>query len=172
MYLKLLGGVMIIISSGLLGISIANKYTGRPRELRNFRRSLQLLETEILYGATPLPQAFKYISSKLNDYLGDFYLQVSVGISSKNCSSFSSVWSEKINQMENSNLSKGDKELMLEFGYILGTSDRLDQEKHFKLIYKQLELFEEQAEEEKKKSEKMYRSLGFLFGIMIFVVLL
>ncbi|HNU80856.1 MAG TPA: stage III sporulation protein AB, partial [Bacillota bacterium] len=70
-----------------------------------------------------------------------------------------------------SSLKRADIDLIKSFGSILGCSDREDQKKHFQLFYIQLSHQEAAAMEEIKRSAKMYRSLGFLLGIAVFVVL-
>ncbi len=172
MLLKLIGGIFIITACGLFGIAASNKYRGRPRELRNLRSSLQMLETEIIYGATPLPNAFNNIADKSCKVWYDFFKLASINLNSGIYYSVKEAWDSAIEEkLKNTNLNKPDIELLGQFGNILGNSDCEDQLKHFKLFYKQLEQQEDAAVEDKKKNEKLYRSLGFLLGLAVFIIL-
>ena len=82
------------------------------------------------------------------------------------------AWNNSIEKhLSNSFLNKLDIELIKNFGKIVGKSDTEDQKKHFNLIYAQLEHHEKMAEEERKKNERMYRSLGFLLGAALYIIL-
>jgi stage III sporulation protein AB len=171
--LKFLGGLMLISASGLLGIFFSNRLTLRLRELANLRRVMQMLETEVAYGATPLPVALISVSNKTGGLAGCFFKNVAQGLSDRSFYTVREAWNDSAETLLlNSSLRNSDIELIKSFGSILGCSDREDQKKHFQLFYLQLRHQEEAALEEVKRSAKMYRSLGFLLGIAIFVVLI
>lgn len=173
MLLKLIGGILVIAACSMFGIAVSNRYSGRSRELKRLRTSLQLLETEIAYGSNPLPYAFSNIGAKLDGILSRFYSTASENLSNGLYRSVSDAWNDAIEKdIKNSPFNKMDIELLRSFGNILGNSDSLDQQKHFKLFYAQLKHHEELAEEERRKNEKMYKSLGFLFGLVIFILLI
>ena len=73
-----------------------------------------------------------------------------------------------------SNLSfkKEDVETFLSLGRVLGTSDRLDQQKNFALILNQMDGLISEAKEERAKNEKLYKSLGIITGIGIIILLI
>lgn len=170
--LKGIGALMVIISSSLLGILISSKYSIRPKEIRKLRFSLQMLETEIVYGSTPIPYACYNVGCKSDRPWKDFFLEVSENLLERKFFSLEEAWNEAIvNILEDSCLTSGDKELLMNFGRVIGKSDTEDQKKHFKLIYAQLEYHEKMAEDEKRNNEKMYKSMGFLLGAAILIIL-
>lgn len=172
MILKLFGGLLILIACSLLGIATANRYSLRPKEIRKFRSSIQMLETEIIYGCTPLPQAMYNIAGKAEGPLKRFYGMISEDLLSGWSYSLEAIWSKGVERLvKETTLNSTDKELLEDFGKVLGSSDREDQKKHFELLYIQLKQHEETAEEDKRKNEKMYKSLGFLSGVVIFILL-
>lgn len=172
MLVKLIGGILVIAACSLWGIAVSNKYGRRPRELKNLRTSLQLLETEVIYGANPLPYAFSSIANKLEGILKQFYFTASQNLILRQYSSVRDAWSDAIEKvLADTAFNKTDMELLRGFGNILGSSDREDQQKHFKLFYAQLKHHEDIAEEERRKNEKMYKSLGFLSGLVLFIII-
>lgn len=172
MILKLIGGILIIAASGIFGIAAANKYSQRPKDIRKFRATLQMLETEIIFGGTPLPQAFYHIANKSENFFRVFYSDIAAKLQEAETASLDSCWARAVEGLtKEASLNTSDRELIADFGKVLGSSDREDQKKHFELLYIQLKQNEDQAEEERRKNEKMYRSLGFLSGIVIFILL-
>jgi stage III sporulation protein AB len=172
MILKVIGGILILTACGLLGIAVANRYSLRPKNIRRFRSSVQMLETEIIYGCTPLPQAFGNISTKVEGPLKKFYSMISDDLLRGVSYSLDEVWSRAVQILiMDTSLSNADSELIVNFGKVLGSSDREDQKKHFELFYLQLKQNEEVADEERNKNEKMYKTLGFLSGLVIFILL-
>lgn len=170
--IKLIGGLFVVAACGLFGIALSNKYSGRPKEIRQLRSCLQLLETEIVYGATPLPDALSNVANKSYKTWSDFFKAMSMCLMNGSFYSVKEAWDSTIEKtMKNTNLNKSDLELIKQFGNVLGSSDREDQLKHFKLFYKQLEQQEEIADEDRRRNEKVYRQLGFLLGFAVFIVL-
>jgi len=170
--IKGIGALLIVISSGLLGILISSKYSIRPKEIRKLRFSLQMLETEIVYGSTPIPYACYNVGCKSDNPWKDFFLAVSDNLLNRRCFSMEEAWNQSIlDILQDSCLKQTDIELLRNFGRVIGKSDTEDQKKHFKLIYAQLEHHEKIAEDERKTNEKMYKSMGFLLGAAILIIL-
>lgn len=170
--IKGIGGLIIIISSSLIGLLLSNKYSMRPKTIRKLRFSLQMLETEIIFGSTPLPYALYNVGARSEKPWGTFFIEVSDNILKRKYYSMEDAWNNSIEKhLSNSFLNKLDIELIKNFGKIVGKSDTEDQKKHFNLIYAQLEHHEKMAEEERKKNERMYRSLGFLLGAALYIIL-
>jgi len=173
MSIKLIGGLIIILSSSLIGTLLANKYIIRTKILKTLRFSFQLLETEIIYGSTPLPYAFNNISLKIDKPWNTFFQEVSENLLMRKYFTMEEAWNSAMNNhLELSFLNKADIELIKNFGKVIGKSDTEDQKKHFLLMYAQLSRLEEEAETERKRNEKMYKSLGLLLGIAIYIILI
>ncbi len=170
--LKGIGGLLVISASGILGILHSNKLSLRYKELVNLRRVMQMLETEVTYGATPLPVALYSVSKKTEGPVSRFLANVSEHLSKRSFYTLKEAWNDSAERLlMESSLIKADIEFIKSFGNILGCSDREDQKKHFQLFYIQLRHQEDSAMEEVKRSAEMYRSLGFLLGMAVFVVL-
>lgn len=170
--IKLIGGLLIVAASGLLGIVYSNRLRQRHTELKNLRRYMQMLETEVTYGATPLPAALTSISNKADGLLCNFFGCISDSLRDRSFYTVRDAWAYGAEAvLLQSTLKGSDIEVIKGFGSSLGCSDREDQKKHFELFYLQLRHQEEAALEEIRKSAKMYSSLGFLLGLAVFIVL-
>ncbi len=171
--LKIIGSLIIIASSSLIGCLYGDKYSKRLRNLIYMRNCLQLLETEIMFTATHLPEAFENVYKKGNKNVSYFFKDIKEYLLSNksNCiyDSFQFACSKSKNNLC---LEDEDIEILLSLGKVLGKSDRIDQQKHFKAILTQLDRSRIEAEEKKKKNEKMYKSLGILSGFALVILLI
>lgn len=173
MIFKLIGGLLIMAACSLYGIAASNKYSIRPKDLRKLRSAIQMLETEIIFGSTPLPIALGNVASKVEGGIKSFFKKVSEELISGWNYSLDTAWFGGIEKLvKETYLTNADRELLIDFGKVLGCSDREDQQKHFELFYIQLKQHEDIAEEERRKNEKLYKSLGFLSGLVIFIILI
>lgn len=173
MILKILGGLLIMAACSLYGIAASNRFSLRPKELRKLRSAIQMLETEIIFGSTPLPIAMGNVASKVSGGIRSFFSKVSEDLISGWSLGLEGAWAGGIDKLISETcLTAADRELLKDFGKVLGVSDREDQKKHFELFYIQLKHHEDIAEEERRKNEKLYKSLGFLSGLVIFIILL
>lgn len=74
--------------------------------------------------------------------------------------------------MEIPGLEAGEFEILSQFGETLGKSDRHHQQKQIMLTMAHLEREESDALERQGKYEKMMKSLGFLTGLLLIILLM
>ncbi|WP_352420021.1 stage III sporulation protein SpoIIIAB [Proteiniborus sp.] len=169
---KTIGCLIIIISSSTLGFYYSRLYSERVNNLINLQNCIQILETEIIYAATPLPKAFKEVYRKGNKKVSFIFNEIrEYLINDKNSSVYDGFLHIASELKESLCFKEEDIEIILSFGRSLGLSNRIDQEKHFKVILLQLKNQQREAEEEKAKNGKMYKSLGVLIGFGIVLAL-
>jgi len=170
---KLLGAVFILAASTMGGFYIAKKYTERPRQLRVMQQALQMLETEIVYGAVPLDMAMKHIGDRLSgSIVKKIFITMSNNLRELDGASSFECWQMAINKhFYETSLKSQDREILLQFGQTLGVSDREDQIKHLKLAIQTLATEEDLAREDQKKYEKLSKNLGVLLGLLIVILI-
>ena len=171
--IKIIGCLIIILSSSTLGFLMGSKFNLRVRELKLLKVSLQMLETEIAYSNTPLPEAFDNISKRSKNPIKDIFSNMSINLYKRIYSTVGEAFDVSIEKIKDKTcFSKDDLEVLKSFGNSIGTSDVNGQIKAFKLVLKQLDQQEIKAEEQRCKNEKMYKSLGFLAGVAIALILI
>jgi len=172
MWLKLVGGILVILSSSMIGFIIAGSYKNRPTTLRNLQVALSMLESEINYGHMPLPQALRSISKKCDKDVADLFAQTAHYLSSRRGLTADEAWEMSLKEFFlNSNIAENDYEILIAFGKYLGSTDKQDQIKNIRLALDNLRQQELSSIHEKEKNEKMWRYLGVLSGIMIVLLL-
>lgn len=168
-----MGVVLLIMGLGIIGLVIARNYSLRPVQLRYLHHGLQMLETEMLYGLTPLPLALNRVGKGLPYPIGGFFVLTADFLITGEGKTAGEAWSMALKDLEEeSALLPEDLDVLLYFGQSLGGSDREEQGKNLHLIKEQLSALEKKAEELKTKNQKLWQYLGFSVGAVIALILL
>ncbi|RNB81151.1 stage III sporulation protein AB [Brevibacillus fluminis] len=172
--LKLIGAAVILFSCSMVGWQMGRYYAFRPLDIRTMIISLQMLETEIVYGATPLHRAMAKIGERMRSGIGRMFLTASELLTQEDePQSTSESWRQAIEKnWSQTAMRKSEKDILLTLGMVLGNSDRDDQQKHLRLAITHLQGLEEEARSDKERYEKMYKSLGFLGGLLVVILML
>ena len=151
---------------------VAHSYGTRPEQLKTLRGALAMLETEISYGLTPLPDALRLVGLHLGGCVGEFFADVSSLLNQDQGPSSGEAWELGLGRLQEvACLTQGDAEILRQFGYSLGVSDRENQIKNLKLIQEQLRNQELQAEKLRDGNQRMWRTMGFLAGLAVVFIL-
>lgn len=169
---KLLGATIILIATTWAGFEAARKISARPRQLRQLKVALQSLEAEIMYGHTPLKEAAqklqKQLPKPLNQLFALFASRLDLGETT-----VKKAWDDSLTEVWNFlALKQGEYEILSQFGDMLGKSDKYHQQKQILLTLAHLEREESDAIERQGKYEKMMKSLGFLSGLLLIILLM
>lgn len=170
--LKLIGAVMVIVSSGLAGMALANVYAVRPKELRQLRSALQMLETEITYTATLLPDALSQVGLRCEQAVARLFKRAAAELKTMSGCTAREAWETAVEEYSDGTaLTAPDLSILRNLGNSLGVSDQADQVKHLHLTMEQLKTTEDRAEEEAARNVKLWNYLGFLGGLMVVLIL-
>nr|WP_263325772.1 stage III sporulation protein SpoIIIAB [Neobacillus sp. Marseille-Q6967] len=169
---KIIGAILIIVATTWTGFEFAKHLSERPRQLRQLKSALQSLEAEIMYGHTPLHEAARRLAAQLPKPLAPFF----EGFAKKLTDTETTVkdaWESSLKEIwKQTAFKQGEYEIMRQFGETLGRHDRLSQQKHIMLTLSHLEREEADAVESQAKYEKMVKSLGFLSGLLLIILLI
>ncbi|MFZ3102857.1 MAG: stage III sporulation protein AB [Desulfitobacteriaceae bacterium] len=167
----ILGCLGLIGSCGIMGLWQAWRIRRRPLELRECLMLLVLLDTEIHWGATPLPEAFSNLKERSSfpwqGFLAELQERLRLGESA------GLAWKSTIlNQQKKFCLRDEDWQVIGDVGKGLGRSDQVQQHKQLELVEHQLVILKEQATIWAEKQAKMWSYLGFIVGIagVIFLI--
>ncbi|WP_019241312.1 MULTISPECIES: stage III sporulation protein SpoIIIAB [Bacillus] len=170
--IKLLGAALILIASTVIGFEISRHLGKRPKQLRYFITALQALEAEIMFGHMPLQEASYRISKQLPFPLNKFFHLFSDKLKQTDAS-VKNMWETCFIELKDFlALKQNDIEILAQFGETLGKHDRYQQQKQILLTMSHIEREENEALQHQKKYEKMVKSLGFLTGLLLIILLL
>ena len=172
MIFKLIGSIIVLLSSGFLGYILSTDCKKRPQQLRELQSLLQMFENRISYLSDIVTEAFDRICSCTGSEVGIFFAAASRKLKSDRSIGASGAWETAVREnIKKTSLNKEDEEILVSFGKILGSSDLEGQVKNIRLTVNQLNLQEEKAEHARNKNEGMYRSLGILGGLAVVIIL-
>ncbi|MBE4910459.1 stage III sporulation protein SpoAB [Bacillus luteolus] len=170
--MKLLGAIIILVAATWTGFEAARHLSERPRQLRQLKAALQALEAEIMYGHVPLHEAAIHLAKQMPKPLTWFF----EGFAKKLIDGETSVkqaWDKSLEEVwKFTALKQGEQEVLKQFGETLGQHDRNAQQKHIILALTHLEREESEAREKQARYEKMVKSLGFLTGLLLVILLM
>jgi stage III sporulation protein AB len=170
--LKLIGAVLILFSGTMLGLWQAEQLSGRPRQIRQLVQVLQKLETEIVYGQTPLSEAIVHAAKGTAAPLSEMLATVAHELRTNAGTSTYDIWQETTNRYwPFTHMKAAEKEIWLQFGQRVGASDREDQIKHIRLAMHQLKQEEDEARDEATRFSKLWKSLGLLAAALIVILM-
>lgn len=170
---KIMGAMFVIGAAGFLGLTVANAYQNRPRELRDMQTALHLLETEIAYGATPLVEALENVATRVPSPVGRFISEVARELSAGCGATVREAWEFGLNGYRAETFLKDeDLSVVKGLGDVLGASDRNDQIKHLRLAVERLKAQNLKADDEAKRNVRLWQCLGFTAGLAITLILI
>lgn len=169
--MKLVGAVFILIATTWSGFEASRYLSDRPRQLRQLKSALQSLEAEIMYGHTPLHEAARRLAEQLSQPLSKLFAHFAQTLTDSE-TTVKDAWEASLKEVwKLTALKQGEFEIMKQFGETLGRHDRFSQQKQIMLTLTHLEREEADAREKQAKYEKMVKSLGFLTGLLLIIIL-
>ena len=159
--------VIIFSLSAGIGFTISKIYENRVKELREFKNILNFMKTKIKFTYEPLLEIFTQIANDNNTNIekifGKMANQLQYGQTQD-------VWNRCIQEADIS-INQEDKDILKKLGKLLGKTDVEGQVSEIEVTENFLDTQIEKAEEEKKKSQKMYKTLGVVVGLVFCIIL-
>ncbi len=171
--IKILGILLILISSTVVGFMYGEGMKKRVRELNELLRGVYILKNEINYMHSLLPEALMKVSEKCTGTIKKIFVDASkILLSNEEVDVYTSFKKSIDINKSNINLTKEDLSIFLDLSKSLGELDVDGHNDIFSLVTENLNKAIIGAESNLEKSIKMYRYLGFSFGAMIAIVLI
>lgn len=147
---------------------MSKKYSNRLRDLKEMRKALNFFEEKIKFTYEPVPDVFEEISHKVKENIGEIFHNSSKTMENE---SAGVAW-EKAVEEANSNFTKEDKDIIKGLAKMLGKTDIDGQVSEIRLTNKFLDVQIKDAENEKLKNEKLYKTLGATVGLALVIILI
>lgn len=170
--LDIVGGLLVLFAGTMLGFYKAAQYANRTRQIVQTIHALNRLETEIVFGFTPLPEALSKIGKQLAPPMSRIFREAADRLEEHSGNTTTESWHMAVtDNWKATSMKLGELEVIRQLGLTLGISDREDQQKHLHLAVSQLQAEEQTAREEQKRYEKMWKSLGVLAGALVVILI-
>ena len=173
MFLSMMQGIKYILLvtifglSTAIGILISKSYENRVIELKEFQNILNIMKTKIKFTYEPLSEIFEQISKDNQTNIERIFGQMANQITYYQTKD---VWENCI-QSADISIKQEDKDILKKLGKLLGQTDIEGQISEIEVTQRFLDTQIEKAEEEKKKNQKMYKTLGVVVGLVFVIIL-
>lgn len=169
--LRAVACAVILAGCGYLGSVLAAGYKKRTETLALFSDALRRLEFDIDFLNITLAESFERMAANFDGAVGEVFSYTARCMRKKKCSDFPQVWSRALEEYgDELYLKESDTAVLIEFSRNLGTGDRANEKNNIHAAIMRLTLAESEARDEEKVNVKMYRGLGFLFGVFAVII--
>ena len=167
MFKLILACVLFSICS-YVGFEYGEAFNKRMSQLREVLKSLLILQNDVLYAATPLPEALDNFSYKVDEPINSFIKGMREKLVSGNAESVYEAAEAEYSVLEKDfSLDSSDIKILSDFFKSLGESGAFGQERIFSLAIEGIKINLSESEEAAKKNVKLYRYLGVCIGAML-----
>ena len=172
---KLVCCAVIITCCGIAGLEYAKKFSRRERVLGKFIAFINRIEQEVVYAYVPITRIMEQMK-KSDAYPEDICAFLLDELYREENKDFDACWSGAVYLWlryhgDEAMLDTEDREVLKLLMQDTLTTDASGQERLFKLKKSLLEERREAAGEKRQKNQKLFRSIGFLIGILISILI-
>ncbi|HEX3077522.1 MAG TPA: stage III sporulation protein AB [Lachnospiraceae bacterium] len=173
MAIKMLGAILIILSSCGIGFYFSTVLKDRIEDLKELDKIIRILRGDIRYANTPIPEAVEALAYRTEGYYKQFLLTVSDELNKLEGKTLKEIWQKCVDmELKETSLSKKDKMLLTRFGENLGYLDKEMQLNTIDLYITQIQGELDDAIDNVKEKVRLYNMLGVMGGIFITIVLI
>lgn len=173
MWIKLCGAILVLISCGGIGFSVAGEMEKRIHQLQELRAIFLLQRGEIRYRHASLPEAFQSASGRCSKTFFPFFDGIYRALEDKVWDSFEMAYSEvEAKTLQQTALNLEDRDKLKQFARMVGDMD-------IKMQLDALDWYLEQSDQVLSellpvaaKKEKVIKCIGVLTGIFLVVLLM
>lgn len=162
--------IAIMSCSTSIGFLLSKRYADRLNELSDLYVLINILQNKIKFTQLPLKEIFEQIGNiSVKTGVKNIFLKCSTELKNNK---LEDSWKDAIKQEKVLlNLKNEDIETISTLGNILGKSNVEGQMNEINEFKERLSAQIKQAEEEKIKNSKMFKSLGTIVGLVIVIIL-
>lgn len=165
-YLKFLIMILIVFVCAYIGINKAKSFSVRVFKLRDLKSAFNIFKTKLEFTYEPIKEIFSEISELVYSNKNNIFKSYVENMNEEN---FTDAWNLAV--AENSfSLSKEDIKIISGFGNLLGKTDLKGQINEIELANNFIDKQIIEAEETRKKNDKLYKTLGIVIGITIVII--
>jgi len=170
--LKLLGALLITLSSAAAGYGIIEFKRMRVKEIEEMKKAVSCYKGCVSAMGYGVQEAFFETSNRVSGAVKDMFITASEGAENKSAERVDEIWKSAVKKcFDNSFFSKEDLDTVNSFGIIPGFMDTKQQCETADIVISELGNKEELLRKKLQSEEKMFRSSGVLCGILLSILL-
>ena len=168
--LKLIGMLMVFVSSSLIGFGFAECMASRERELANLEDAMEMMLSELGYTAMPVRDIIESVTPWVNGMAGEM-LDYMCSLMDKG-ETVSSAWtSALLCKAPGMSLKKSDAEIITKSAYLLEGYELEEQKLSIVRMRDRLSQLSREAGEVKRKNGRIVKMLGIYGGMLLCIMI-
>jgi len=166
--LKFMGSLLLAGGATALGFLASGRLDRRVSTLRALLGGLELLEREISFRLTPMPELLERLATQTDPPVDELFAHCREGLDRLGEVSLGQLWREGLELLY---LGEGERAVLAGLGDILGRYDSEGQQKALALTQSALERLLRDAGEERDRLGRVYRVAGTAAGAVLVILL-
>ena len=169
--LKVVGSCIVILTAAYIGAGITGILRRRVTVLREFQTALELMEREMSYAGTAMPELLDLLADRIEAPVGGFFRRCGEKLDCLDRYGFGTVWRGELAGSEL--LLKGEeREVIGHLGDVLGRYDGEGQCAAIARVRLELADLQRRVEEERQRLGRVYQTVSVGAGVMLVILLL
>lgn len=170
--IRMMGAVLLILTSSLYGWIQAKELIERRGELNYLSQLIAAFKSEVSFQRSSLGEIFLKISEKSRDPYQDIFRGIYQGMECGR-KSFEDMWQEALKRMAAETcLKKEDIQYMMELANLAKAMDLRYREEIFERVSEEMEGKNKYLENEYRQKGKVYCCMGITIGILGVIILI
>lgn len=169
--IRFLGAALLMAGCGGLGLSAVNRLDSRVRDLRELSTGLEILQQELSWRLSPLPEALDAAAGGTHGSAARFFSYCAQGSRRLAGTPFRTLWSRGLEECP-LRLSRSDRALLEQLSPILGRYDGESQRQAVENVLTGLSRQQAQAEDDRRRLGRVYGVMGLTAGVFLTLVLI
>ncbi len=170
---KIIGMIIIILSTTGYGIVLSRDIKARLKELKEIKKIVFLLKGEVSFGHTPILEAFDNITRRCGEPFKSIMENLVKCEENSLKQPFSEIWQQGFCcELHRTHLSKEERERLAAFGEELGLNDIKTQQNAIDNYAMELDMNIETLSKIVPGRVKLYNSMGLMLGIVIAIIMI
>ena len=165
--IKIVGYLIILIASAMIGFGVSEKYRNRTKELLAVRSSLEIIRNEINFNNRLIGDALLSGAGVKLPIISELFKTISDILAESNVTVSNAFLDCMSDFKESLSLNNDDINLLENFFSLAGTGSNVDEIKNINSVLSSIELNIKSATEDEKRYVKLFRTTGVLAGLMI-----
>lgn len=169
---RALGASLLVLGGVMYGTGLARSMYARVRELGDLVNSLHLLETEIAFTHTPLPEACEHVAQATRGAVRRLFRMLCQEFASHRQLHVTELWRKAVRDWaQHCHLHPDELYVLSALGAILGRSAADEQARSLRYTYERLDGIRQQLERDLEKQSRMRVYLGVAGGVVLAILL-
>lgn len=165
--IKIVGYLIILIASAMIGFGVSEKYRNRTKELLAVRSSLEIIRNEINFNNRLIGDALLSGAGVKLPIISELFKTISDILAESNVTVSNAFLDCMSDFKESLSLNNDDINLLENFFSLAGTGSNVEEIKNINSVLSSIELNIKSATEDEKRYVKLFRTTGVLAGLMI-----